>query len=134
MPVWLLVNWKWLTSAALAGIAASFITAMSYRITIANMERDKVSSDLAAANTALQQFTADTNTIHDAAAAFDSVQFSLNKALVTISRDFNSAIKAHPLPVDCKPDAVRLRSLSAAIAATNTAAGLQPVPAVPAHP
>lgn len=134
MPLWLLLNWKWLASAAAAAVLACILTALPYRATIARMERDKANDALAAANTALKQFTADADTIHGAAASFGGIRDELSAKLQTISRDFNSAIKAKPLPVDCKPDAVRLRALANAVAATNTAAGLQLGPAVPAHP
>lgn len=134
MPVWLILNWKWLASAAVAAFAATYLTSMSYRITIAEMERDKANDGLVAANTVLKQFTADVGAIHSAAVSFGGIQADLDTQLRNASKDFHVAIKAHPLPADCKPDAVRLRSLANAITATNSAAGLQPVPAVPGRP
>lgn len=134
MPLWLLRNWKWVTSAVVAAALACLLTSIPYRLTIAQMQRDKANDALAAADTALKQFTTDANTIHGAAVSFGSIRDDLNAKLSTISKDFNAAIKAHPLPADCAPDAVRLRSLANAIAATNTTAGLQSIPAVPAHP
>lgn len=134
MPVWLLLNWKWLASAAVAAALACYLTSMGYRTTIANMERDRANDGLVAANAALKQFTADADAIHGAAASFGGIRDDLSAKLAIVSRDFNNAIKAHPLPVDCKPDAVRLRALSSAIAATNTAARLELVSAVPGHP
>lgn len=134
MPIWLILNWKWIASGMVSAIAAAFITATIYRTTIAHMQRDQAQAALVAANTALAQFTADADAIHGAAVSFGGIQSNLDAKLRTVSKDFNAAIKAHPLPDDCKPDTFRLRSLSDAIAATNTAAGLQPVPAVPGHP
>lgn len=134
MPVWLLLNWKWIASGIGAAALSCYLTSLGYRLTISQMERAKADAGLAAANTVLAQFTADADAIHGAAVSFGGIQAELSGKLTTISRNFNVAIKAHPLPADCKPDAVRLRALSGAIAATNTAAGLQPVPAVPGHP
>lgn len=120
--------------ALLTAGATFYLTSLRYRLTIAQMERDKASDGLAAANFALTQFMADADTIHTAATSFGGIRDDLNAQLATISRDFSSATKAHPLPVDCKPDPVRLRALSSAIAATNSAAGLGPVASVPGHP
>lgn len=121
-------------AAVLAASAAVYVTSLGYRITIATMERDTAQGVADANIAALAQFTQDANSIHSAAASFGGIRDDLDAKLSTITRDFRSAIKASPLPVDCKPDAVRLRALSSAIAATNSAAGLQPVPAVPRHP
>lgn len=134
MPVWLLLNWKWIVSGAVGAATACYLTAMGYRLTIASMQRDQANAAVATANTALKQFTADADAIHGAAAAFGGVQSELSAKLATISRNFHAATKTVPLPVDCKPDLGRLHSLADAIAATNTAAGLQPVATVPSHP
>lgn len=123
-----------LLAALLSGGAAFYFTALGYRLTIAQMERDKANAGIAAANKALVQFEMDSAAIHSAAAAFGTTQDNLSGKLATISKEFHAAIKAAPLPADCKPDAVRLRQLAAAIAATNTAAGIQPSAAMPAHP
>lgn len=131
----LLAGWYGYAAAALlAALLASAATATVYRLTIAQMERAQANYALVAANAVLNQFTTDANTIHGAAVSFGGIRDDLGSKLATISRDFDRATKAAPLPVDCKPDAVRLRALANAVAATNTAAGLQPVPAVSGHP
>lgn len=121
-------------SALLAAGATFYITSLGYRLTIAQMQRDHANDGIAAANTALSQFVADANSIHESAGMFSKVQLGLDLTFGKISRDFNNAIKAHPLPRDCAPDAIRLHALSDAIAAANTAVGLQPVTALPASP
>lgn len=121
-------------AALLAGGAACYLTSLGYRLTLAQIERDHANAAVTAANQALTQFETDAAAIHGAAESFGIAQDDLNGKLATISKEFHAAIKATPLPADCKPDAVRLRKLSAAIAATNTAAGFQPSPTVPAPP
>lgn len=134
MPVWLLLNWKWLASGAVSAIAACYLTSVGYRLTIAQMQRDQASAAVTAAHTALAQFTADAASIHASADEFTHVQIGLDASFGKISKDFHAAVKAHPLPLDCQPGAERLHTFANAIAATNTAAGLQPVAAVPGHP
>lgn len=135
----LLGGWQgYAAAAALAALLAAgasyYLTALGYRLTIAQMEKAQANAAVIAATRALTQFEADSAAIHGAAIAFGTAQDDLNGKLATISKDFHAAIKAAPLPADCKPDAVRLRQLSAAVAATNSAAGFQPGAAVPAHP
>lgn len=131
----LLGSWHgYVACAVLSALLATAATATVYRLTIAQMERDQASAALVAANNALSQFTADANAIHGAAVSFGGIRDELGSKLATISRDFDRATKAAPLPADCKPDVVRLRALANAVAATNSAAGLQPGAAVPGRP
>lgn len=139
MPVWLLLNWKWLASGAVAAIisiyATYYITSMGYRITIADMKTAAANIQTANATASLKQFETDAGLIHDAAVSYAADKTNLAARMDAISKDFANAIKAKPLPLDCKPDADRLRNLAAAIAATNTAAAGSGVGAtVPSHP
>lgn len=119
-----------LGSALLAGIVASYLTALPYRMTISNMKREQAEQASASSEAALKQFQQTAQNITDAANAFQGVQAGLDARFTSISQDFAHAIKARPLSPDCKPDDIRLRSLSASVAAANSATGRQPIPAV----
>lgn len=128
----------WQGYAAAAGLAALlsisatyYITSLGYRLTIAHMEAANANADRERANLALAQFSADADRIHESADAFSRVQVGMDLTFGKISHDFQTAIKAKPLPVDCVPDADRLRILQAAVAKANAAAGHNAVPAVP---
>jgi hypothetical protein len=138
MPTWLL-GLKGLgiavCAAALLSCASTwYIVGLSYRITIANMERDAADNVAAGYKGALDQFRADAGTIHDAAAGYAAEVSYFNARLDSATKDFQDAIKAHPLSSACVLDAGRLRALTAAISATNPASGSGSGPAVPTHP
>lgn len=71
--------------------------------------------DAAETVTAMQ---ADAKSIHDAATELAGIQISLGPKLDAIRKDLKNA---KPLPRDCGPDSVRVRSLEAAIEAANAA-------------
>lgn len=138
---WLGVLGGWQGYAATAGLAALlsisatfYVTSLGYRLTIAHMEAANADADRERANLSLAQFAADADRIHASADAFSRMQLGMDLTFGKISHDFQAAIKAKPLPVDCVPDDVRLRSLSAAVAAANAQAGRVVIPAVPATP
>lgn len=135
----LLGGWQGYAAAAglsaLLSIAATYyITSMSYKVTISGMERDTANQSAADAMASLKQFQANVDKMTAAAGAFTNLQFVLDAQFGKISKDFNNAIKAKPLPADCVPDAGRLHSLVQAVAAANAAAAGQLGPAVPATP
>jgi hypothetical protein len=135
----LLAGWKGyaaagLVSALLAAVGACYVTSLGYRLTIATLQREQAAAAAKDAQAVLAQFEGDASRIHAAADRFSGIQDTLGRQLDVISKDFHSAIKIHPLPADCVPDAERLRQLTQAVAAANAAAGGQPGPAVPANP
>lgn len=132
MLLFLAANWKWLASAVAAAFLSCILTAMPYRATIANMKAVEAKADAERANQTLEKFEADAARIHDAAQGYADLQANLSSQISVISKDFKDAIKSHPLPLDCRPDDVRVRALTAAVAAANAAAGRVTVPAVPA--
>jgi len=123
-----------LIGALIAGGGTYYVTSLGYRVTIAQMQRDQANANVTAANAALKQFTAQVAVINGAAASFGTVRDDLDAKINSISTGFKTIVQAAPLPPDCKPDAVRLHSLSAAIAAANSAAGAQSGTAMPPHP
>jgi hypothetical protein len=122
--------------AVVAGGVTYEVTAAFKDNTIKDMQIVSKDRDLTDARGLLKQFADDSNRIHGAAESFGKTKTDLDNQFAKISKDFANAIKAHPLPVGCAPDAVRLLNLAAAVAAANRArtAGQQSIPAVPAHP
>jgi hypothetical protein len=122
--------------AVVAGGATYEVTAAFKDNTIKDLQIASKDRDVTDAKGLLKQFTADSKVIHAAAVSFGDTKIDLDNQFAKISKDFANAIKAHPLPVGCAPDAARLLNLAAAVAAANRArtAGQQSVPAVPAHP
>lgn len=132
----LLAGWKGyaaigLLSALLAGGTASYLTALSYRLTIAQMQRDQADANLRNSQAALADFTAQARRIQTAAQSLVGVQGGLDRRFDVITKDFQDAIKNHPLPSGCMPDGGRMHALSQAVAAANTATGAKLGPAMP---
>jgi hypothetical protein len=118
-------------STLLAAGAASYVTALSYRLTIAQMQTDRADADARRSEAALVGFTAQIGRMQSAALALEKVRGGLGRRFDVISKDLQDAIKSHPLPSGCVPDAGRMRALSQAVAAANAAAGAKPGGAVP---
>lgn len=100
----------------------------------ADNEAAHVAHDLKETRDVLADFEAAAKDMNGLAGEFTGISSALSVQISTISRNFRNVTKASPLPPDCKPDAFRVQSLDAAIAAANTAAGRFSGPAVPAHP
>ena len=101
---------------------------------IAKLENKLTQKDLEQSNEALDQVLLATKTMREQAALSKSDISSVRKELRELRKDFKDA---KPLPVDCKPDTVRLRQFESTIETANKAitghrAG-NPVPA-PADP
>lgn len=89
---------------------------------IMRMQRDdaqQTAVDTTAAITTLQRFISG---MHVAAADYGKNQDILFAALDELNKRFRDATKNHPLPVDCKPDDLRMQHLFEAISAANGAA------------
>ena len=132
----LLAGWKGyavlgLLSALLAAGAASYVTAQGYRLTIAQIQRDQASVEQRKSEAALADFAAQVGRIQNAAQALAGLEDGLGNSFEVISKDFRDAIKNHPLPSGCMPGAGRMRALSQAVAAANSAAGAKSGTAMP---
>lgn len=103
-------------AGALAVVSSSgtyWVTSRGYKTEISQMKAES-------ATAALKDFQKDFGIIHDAAVAYQANQNALATKFSTIQEAFNAAVKAHPLPSTCKPDAARMRALSDAIAAIGS--------------
>lgn len=118
-------------SAILASGATFYLTSLGYRLTISQMETAKATEEATAASEALKQFTERAAAIQSAADTFIAAKASLDGRFASINRNLANVIQNAPLPLDCKPDAGRVQSLSEAISAANSAAGQVTRPAVP---
>jgi hypothetical protein len=131
-----LAGWKGyaavgLVSASLAAGATGYVTALSYRLTIAQMQYRQVEADLREGEAALANFAAQIGRIQNATQALAGVQDGLGRRFDVISRNLQDAIKSHPLPSGCMPDVERMRILNAAVAAANAATGTKSGSAMP---
>lgn len=134
--------WGYVAAAAFSALVAGWL-AHSLQAKIDQGPLNSLKAQLAqqqanAANASLKQFEADAATMHEWAASYQSDSAALGDKLSAIKTEFAHAIKSAPLPADCKPDAGRLHSLAAAIAATNStitaAAGQRAGGTVPGSP
>jgi hypothetical protein len=82
-------------------------------------DAEKAAGDAAAALKRLEGFVSSMNL---ASAQYDQTIQQIANGFQTVQKDFANATKAKPLPVNCKPDAGRVRALTASIAAVNSAA------------
>jgi hypothetical protein len=118
--------WIKFAGAALA-LAAAFGAGMWLQGTIkdrriAQIERDaaeQTAIDATAAITTLQRFVSQMNL---AAVDYGKNQDALFAKLDALNKRFRDATKAAPLPVDCRPDDIRMQHLFEAISAANAAA------------
>jgi len=65
---------------------------------------------------ALSTLQADAAAIHKAATEYASIETTLAPKIAALTKELRNA---KPLPVDCRPDAVRVRNLDSAIDAAN---------------
>ncbi len=136
IPSWLAPYMGLVKVAALLAIfgAGMWFEAQIKDTQIANDKADRMEQIAASATDALAQFQHDAKLINGAAASFTALQSDNDVKFARIETELRNVFKSHPLPADCRPDDGRVRSLSAAISATNdTAAGRRTGPAVPAN-
>lgn len=87
------------------------------------LEKKQEDADLKQAKDVLQGYEANVTTINNAAREFLAGQNDFGVKLDEIGKDLHNVQTQKPLPVNCKPDAGRVRDLNAAIEATNTRIG-----------
>lgn len=117
--------WRAIAAAGMAAATFAAGWAVSGWRKDAEIERVKTASaqaDLAAARRALEDLQTASTTIRTKADEFNGIQINLGAKLDAIRKDMKNA---KPLPADCRPDAVRVRSLSNAVDAANAAAAGQ---------
>jgi len=130
----------WLQWGVVAAIAASIgWTAQGWHkdAEIADLKREQADIRATQAAGALNDLVAAASNINAAAKGYVDARDDLISAMSAITKDLKNVQKQNPLPVNCRPDAGRLRSFQAAVAAANAAAagaGQQSGGTVPSHP
>lgn len=109
-------------AAALSIGATAFIISNIKNTEIANLKREAATQKAVNVTASLQQLQNIIASMHASANEYGDLQAAVFAKLNGISAEFRNAIKANPLPVDCRPGPDRLRSLSAAISAVNNSA------------
>lgn len=105
--------------------ATWFVTSRSYEVVIANQKADKAESAADNATASLDQLKAFIGNMNAATTGYNNTQGVLYGKIDDLAKDLKNAQSKAPLPVDCKPDADRLRSLAATVSAVNAAAAGQ---------
>lgn len=108
--------------AVIMGGVTKWVLLPGYELRIAQIHRDyseQKAADVSASLAKLQGFIAAMNS---ASTEYGDTRAELFKRLDALNRNFRNAIKAAPLPIDCKPDPVRVQALTNAIDAANAAA------------
>lgn len=110
-----------LALAAAAG-AAHYVDAAVYGKQIVQLKLDKSEADNKSVTASLNQLQGFIDKMHSSDASYQTDLDAIKKQFATIQQELANAIHSHPLPVDCKPDAGRLRVLTDAVAAANARA------------
>lgn len=92
---------------------------------IASLGQQKADDRASIAEGSLTKLNAAIAQMSGSAAEYIAVRDKLGVQLGVISKDLKNVQANKPLPVDCRPDADRLRSLAAAVDAANRAAAGQ---------
>lgn len=117
-------------SAGLAGAGVYTAQEWRYEAKISKSEATQAKVDTAAATGALADLVRAAGVISAAAKRYGTVSTTLTGRIDILTKELRDA---PALPVDCRPDAFRVRNLRAGIDAANAAATGQPIgPAVPA--
>lgn len=110
-------------AAVVAGGACWVVQGWRYGERIAVLERDQERGRADANAAALVRLTTDLQTISDAARRAAADASALPGRIGIISKALTNAI---PLPAGCRPDDIRVRSLTDAVRAANDTAAGQP--------
>jgi len=105
-----------LLAMALAGAAGWFTNGWRHSAEIAELRRLHAEFRATLSEDALTTLQADAAEVRRAASEFAAIQSTLAPKMTALTKELRNA---KPLPADCRPDAVRVRNLDAAIDAAN---------------
>ena len=105
-----------LAMVALAAAGGWIASAWRHDAEMAELQRAHAEFRATLSESALADVQADTAAIRQAAAEFATIQSTLAPKMTALTKELRNAPK---LPADCRPDAVRVRNLDAAIDAAN---------------
>jgi hypothetical protein len=106
-------------TAALAFGAGWAVNGWRLGAELADLRAKHAQEQVTQATAAVSTLRADAAAIHQAAAEYAGIQSALAPKITALTKELRNA---KPLPVDCRPDVVRVRNLDAAIDAANQAA------------
>lgn len=92
------------------------LKAMQAEVAISSLELTHAREREQQANAALVSLKADADAVRQAAAEYAAIEIILAPKIAALTKELRSA---KPLPLDCMPDAYRVRNLDAAIDAAN---------------
>jgi hypothetical protein len=118
--VWGYVATAGVGAVIVAGLAVPLATA-PYKIEVANLKAQIANQKATDTQAALDQFKRILAGVQTSKIEYGALRDEMNKRFDDLSRRFRNAIKAQPLPDDCKPDDVRLQHANEAIDAANKA-------------
>lgn len=133
MPTWItaLISgvWGYVAAAGVAALLSVGVTheldALGYghtidglNVTIATMKTQVANNNAISVSQSLAKLQSFITQMQSADADYNASLAGINSRFQSIETEFKSATKT-PLPIDCKPDAGRLRNLSDAVAAAN---------------
>ncbi len=123
----LIPTWPFVVGALIAGTVGGGSAVHTYMAAkIDRMKLENAEEISKASNQALIDYKAGADVIKAAAATAQTDLTAINAQLATIRREQKNA-PPPPLPVDCKPGAIRLHNLSETAAAADRAIA-RPVP------
>jgi hypothetical protein len=102
-----------------AGYVGHYVTKAVDDRAYAALELSQAHQQTADVQGSLDQLQGFISTMHAADAGYTASLDQINSRFATVAQELNNAIHLKPLPLDCKPDAGRVRQLSAAIIAAN---------------
>lgn len=132
VPSWLMSLFAGVWGYLACGIGASLVVGMAihkldaniYSVKISSLKTEIAQKDKDNAETSLKELQTFIGNMNKSATDYENLQTALFGKLDTLAGEFNNAARKNPLPVDCKPDASRLLSLTNSIhAANNSSAG-----------
>ena len=103
-------------AVALAAAGGWIASAWRHDAEIAELRRAQTEYRATLTEAALADVQADAAVIRQAATEFATIQSTLAPKMSALAKELRNA---KPLPADCRPDAVRVRNLDAAIDAAN---------------
>lgn len=107
-------------TSLVVGAGSIYATSVFYKSDIAQLKLDAAVTHDRNTSAALKQFQDTVAKISVAAGQYAAIEKSLSANFDGILKDFRNVKFKAPLPLDCLPDAERVRSYSAAVTAANS--------------
>lgn len=107
-------------TALVVGAGTVWATGIYYKSDIAQLKLERAETHDANTTASLKQFQDTVQKISVAAGQYAAIERNLSVNFDGILKDFKNAAFKNPLPLDCVPDAERLRSAAKAVTVANS--------------